>query len=306
MEFFGNVFSQVLILFVMIMVGFVLTKCRMLNGDGAEQLTDILLYIVNPCVIINSFSSIGFSEERAGQLLVSAGAAVAVHVVALAIGWLVFARCEKARRNLFIATTCMSNCGFMGIPLASAVLGAEGVFLISVYVAVFNVFVWTVGISLFRSGNFEWRRIIFNPGIIGMAVGLAFFFLKIELPAVVAQPLEYMAGMNSPLAMIVIGYYLASGGLLPKRGDGPLFAAVGMRMVVVPLVCLGIFLLCGLRGNMLMATMIPTAAPAAAMVMMLSAKYTGDGVEGSRIVSFSHILSIITMPLLLTLCYAVG
>lgn len=306
MEFFTTVFTQVLILFVMIAVGFVLTKCKVLSSDGAVQITDILLYVVTPSVIIDSFSTIGFSEERAEQLLISAGAAVLVHVVALAVSFLVFGRCERVRRNLFIATTCMSNCGFMGIPLASAVMGAEGVFLVSVYIAVFNVFVWTVGVSLFRSGGFEWRRIVFNPGIIGLVVGLTLFFLKVKLPAVIAQPLGYMAGMNSPLAMIGIGYYLASGGLLPKKGDGPLFAAIGMRMVVVPLICFGLLFLLGLRGDMLMATMIPAAAPAAAMVMMLSAKFTGDGVEGSRIVSFSHILSIITIPLLLTLCYAVG
>ena len=306
MEFFGTVFTQVLILFVMIAVGFVLTKCKVLNGNGAAQITDILLYIVTPSVIIDSFSTIGFSEERAEQLLISAGAAVLVHLVALGVAFAAFYRCERRRRNLFVAATCMSNCGFMGIPLAAAVLGDEGVFLTSVYIAVFNVFVWTVGVSLFRSGGFEWRRIVFNPGIIGLVVGLALFFLKIKLPAVIAQPLGYMAGMNSPLAMIGIGYYLASGGLLPRRGDGPIFAAIGMRMVVVPLLCFGLLLLLGVRGNMLLATMRPTAAPAAAMVMMLSAKFTGDGVEGSRIVSFSHVLSIITMPLLLTLCYAAG
>lgn len=306
MQFFNAVFTQVLVLFVMIAVGFALTKGKLLGKEGAAQITDVLLYMVTPSVIIDSFSTVGFSEERATQLLISAGAAVLVHVVALAVGFAVFGRCERSRRNLFVATTFMSNCGFMGIPLASAVMGAEGVFLVSVYIAVFNVFVWTVGVSLFRTGGFEWRRIVLNPGIIGLAVGLVLFFVKIELPAVIAQPLGYMAGMNSPLAMIVIGYYLASGGLLPRRGDGAIFAAIGARMVVVPLLCLGLLWLLGLRGNLLMGAMIPAAAPAAAMVMMLSAKFTGDGVEGSRIVSFSHLLSITTIPLLLTLCYAVG
>ena len=91
-----------------------------------------------------------------------------------------------------------------------------------------------------------------------------------------------------------------------RRSDVPNFCAIALRMVAVPLLCLALFRLCGITGNLLMAVMIPASAPTAAMVMMLSAKYQGDGIEASRIVSFSHLVSIVTMPLILTLCPAVG
>lgn len=304
--FFGTVSVQVAVLYIMIAVGFILTRSGKMNATGAAQMTDVLLYIVTPCVIINSFGSVEFTVDSAGRLLISAVAAVASHAVSFGIAAICFMRTEKARRNLLIAASALSNCGFMGVPLASAILGDEGVFLVSVYIAVFNIVSWTVGISLFSSENLNWKRIVLNPGVIGVAIGLVIFFARLKLPGIIAQPVGYMAGLNTPLAMVVIGYYLASGSLKMRRSDVPNFCAIAVRMVAVPLVCLALFRLCGITGNLLMAVMIPASAPTAAMVMMLSAKYQGDGIEASRIVSFSHLVSIVTMPLILTLCHAVG
>ena len=304
-EFFsyaGTVGIQVVILFIMILVGFVISKKGLLNGDGAMQMTNTLLYIVTPSVIISSFDSMEFSLKAASDLSVAAVCAVITHVIGFAIPFIIFRKKEKQLKNVLVCTTALSNCGFMGIPMAEAVLGERGVFLVSVYIAIFNIFVWTLSFAMFSAGKFNVKKALINPGVIGTLIGFVLFFSRLNLPEIVSAPIGFMASMNSPLAMIVIGYYLSVSPLKITKKDLPLMLSVGLRLIVIPLICLGIFALIGIKGELLSACIVPACAPTAAMVMMLAAKFGGDTEAASKGMSYAHIFSVVTMPLMITLC----
>ena len=304
-EFFsyaGTVGIQVLILFIMILVGFVISKKGLLSGDGAMQMTNVLLYIVTPSVIISSFDSMEFSLKAASDLSVASICAVITHAVGFLIPFLIFRKNEKRLKTVLICSTALTNCGFMGVPMAEAVLGEKGVFLASVYIAIFNIFVWTLGFSMFSSGKFNIKKAIINPGVIGTLIGFVLFFSRLNLPEIVSTPIGFMASMNSPLAMIVIGYYLSVSPLKITKTDLPLLLSVGLRLIAIPLICLGIFALIGIKGDLLSACVIPACAPSAAIVMMFAAKFGGDTEAASKGMSYAHILSVVTMPLMITLC----
>lgn len=304
-EFFsyaGTVGIQVLILFIMILVGFVISKKGLLSGDGAMQMTNVLLYIVTPSVIISSFDSMEFSLKAASDLSVASICAVITHAVGFLIPFLIFRKNEKRLKTVLICSTALTNCGFMGVPMAEAVLGEKGVFLASVYIAIFNIFVWTLGFSMFSSGKFNIKKAIINPGVIGTLIGFVLFFSRLNLPEIVSTPIGFMASMNSPLAMIVIGYYLSVSPLRITKTDLPLLLSVGLRLILIPLICLGIFALIGIKGDLLSACVIPACAPSAAIVMMFAAKFGGDTEAASKGMSYAHILSVVTMPLMITLC----
>ena len=304
-EFFsyaGTVGIQVLILFIMILVGFVISKKGLLNGDGAMQMTNTLLYIVTPSVIISSFDSMEFSLKAASDLSIAAICAVITHAVGFAIPFFIFRKKEKQLRTILVCTTALTNCGFMGVPMAEAVLGEKGVFLASVYISIFNIFVWTLSFSMFSSGKFNIKNAILNPGVIGTLIGFVLFFSRLNLPEIISAPIGFMASMNSPLAMIVIGYYLSVSPLKITKTDLSLLLSVGLRLILIPLICLGIFTLIGIKGDLLSACVIPACAPSAAIVMMFAAKFGGDTVAASKGMSYAHILSVVTMPLMITLC----
>ena len=304
-EFFsyaGTVGIQVLILFIMILVGFVISKKGLLSGDGAMQMTNVLLYIVTPSVIISSFDSMEFSLKAASDLSVASICAVITHAVGFLIPFLIFRKNEKRLKTVLICSTALTNCGFMGVPMAEAVLGEKGVFLASVYIAIFNIFVWSLGFSMFSSGKFNIKKAIINPGVIGTLIGFVLFFSRLNLPEIVSTPIGFMASMNSPLAMIVIGYYLSVSPLKITKTDLPLLLSVGLRLIAIPLICLGIFALIGIKGDLLSACVIPACAPSAAIVMMFAAKFGGDTEAASKGMSYAHILSVVTMPLMITLC----
>ena len=213
-----------------------------------------------------------------------------------------FRKNEKKLKTVLICSTALTNCGFMGVPMAEAVLGEKGVFLASVYIAIFNIFVWTLGFSMFSSGKFNIKKAIINPGVIGTLIGFVLFFSRLNLPEIVSTPIGFMASMNSPLAMIVIGYYLSVSPLKITKTDLPLLLSVGLRLILIPLICLGIFALIGIKGDLLSACVIPACAPSAAIVMMFAAKFGGDTEAASKGMSYAHILSVVTMPLMITLC----
>lgn len=302
LSYTGTVGIQVIILFLMIGVGFIISKKGFLTSDGAAQMTNLLLYIVTPCVIISSFESMEFNKQSAGELLIAAGCAVVTHIIGFLLGFIIFRKAEKKDKVLLICGGTLSNCGFMGIPMAQALNGDHGVFLASVYIAVFNLFVWTVGYMMFTGGKLNLKKAIINPGVIGILIGLVIFFGNINLPYPISSAVKFFSDVNSPLAMVVIGFHLATVPLKLEKGDGKMFISIALRLIVVPLICLAVFRGCGLRGELLEACIIPAAAPSAAIVMMFAAKFDGNTKLASKGMSLSHILSIIAMPLTLTIC----
>ena len=119
-------------------------------------------------------------------------------------------------------------------------------------------------------------------------------------------PMTHLANLNAPVAMIVIGYYLCRASWKPSPEDASLFAAIALRILAVPLIAMGGLRLLGVTGDLLTACAIPACAPVAAMVMMFVYKFGGNTDAASKMVALAHLLSIVTIPLMLTLCKAIG
>lgn len=312
--FAGDVVVQVCILFLLILVGFALFKAKCINQKGMKQLIDILFYAVTPCVVINAFESVKFSLQSALEL----GIAVIFTAVSIGIGYIFclifFRKVEGKRRSVLWYATIYSNCAFFSIPLTQAVLGEKGVFLVSIYVAIFMVFIWTAGLKLFTTEQkVSIKKAIINPGTIGIVIGLPLFLISAKLPdfrlpEILSTPIEMLANLNTPLAMIVTGGYLAMSSLKPQKGDGQMWLSIILRMFIIPAASFGLFfLIFKLTGiadtsqEALVALMIPAAAPAAANTIMFAGKYDGDTDLATRSVLMGTLVSVISMPLVLVL-----
>lgn len=300
-QYAGSVMTQVIIMLLLIITGYILSRTGLVRDTGVDQLVNILFYAVTPVMIISSFCNVSFTPSGALSLAVMAGCAFAAHGVGILLSFLVFRKWGGDGRSVLRCSSIFSNCGFMSLPLAQGLLGANGVFLVSVYVAVHNLLIWTVGLRFFTGGKMSFKKAFLNPGMIGILIGLPIFFFGPPLPQAVTGALTHISNLNTPLAMTVIGCYLAAASLRPEKGDGRMWAAMGLRLAAVPLICLIGFRLCGISGDLLTACMIPASAPVAANVVMFAAKFGGDARLASRIVPISTILSILTIPVILTL-----
>ena len=298
-----TVAQQVAILFILILIGYFIAKFKLMNRTGIDQIIDILLYIVTPLVIINSCISVPFNQKTVTDLGIATLCAAGTHFVGI-----IFAMFFKKVKPLSQAAVyrngiIFSNGGFMGIPLVKALTGDYGVFLVSGYVIVLNVLAWMYGVRLFPEGKKSGRlRAFINPGSIGVLIGLPLFFFVQKVPEVIAKPVEYIAGLNTPVAMIVMGFFLLGSGVLEGIKDWKMWLVTLIRLAVIPLCMLVIFKYAfGLEDTLLIACMVSACAPCAINNMMLSAKFGGDTALATRMISFSTIVSIFTMPIVLAL-----
>ena len=313
--------EQVAILFVLIGFGAVLRKARVLDANAVGGLVNLLVLVVTPCLIVDVFQR-PFDPAMLKGLAIAFAIAVLGHVVAISLAHaLVRHRDENVRRPLLLAAV-FSNAGFMGIPLEQAILGDRGVFFGAVYIVVFNLFMWSWGYNIMKKEEVRCKKdgegktltsnripltSLANPGTIGIALGLPLFFLSVKLPAPVAVPIHQIANLNTPLAMIIIGFCLADARLGRVVRLGGVYAATAIRLIVYPLLVVAAMypFRHALDRDMMLATTIAASAPVAAMVSMFAAKFNRDVDAAVAVVSGTTLVSVVTMPAVVALAMSV-
>lgn len=298
---FLTVASNVLTLFLLIGVGVLCAKTKLLDEGAVKALANLVLYIATPCVIIKSCIREFDPAMLWGFLTVVAVAAVN-HAVLILLAKVVFRDKEENRRRVFRCATVFSNAGYMAIPLQQAILGNVGVFYCAAYVIVFNVFLWTYGLKeMSGESRLSVKKILLNPGVIGVVVGLALFLLPIPVPTLVVDGIGHLAALNTPVPMLIVGFYLAQTNLLAAVRDGRGWLCMALRLVAAPLLALGILLLCGIRGDLLTSCMICIATPVATACTMFATRFDRGPRLSVNLVSLSTLLSVVTLPLLVAL-----
>lgn len=302
MELSRIVFIQVLIIFVLMGVGFVCSKAKLIDEKGTRQMTDVLLMIVMPCVLIKAYQK-EFSPELIMGLLLAAFFALIIHVVGIVISTLIFKKEESLKYRVSIFSSVYSNCGFMAIPLLSAAVGSDGVFYGSAYLAVFTILNWTHGICLYSGSlkEISIKRILKNPGIIGTVIAIILFVTGIRLPYVINESVSYIAGLNTPLAMIVTGAYLTKVDFKKALKNASIYGVSLLRLVVIPIIAVIIARLAGIEPLIAKSVLIAAACPTAAAAALFATKYNLDSTYAAEAVSVTTILSVITIPLVLLL-----
>lgn len=299
--------GQVIILFILIAVGFFSGKFKLINKTGAKYLTDVVLYLATPCIMVQSFQKVGYSDSLILNLGVCTACAVAIQVGSVFVCRAVFRNKNLSRRIVMRFSAVFSNCGFMSLPLQKALLGDKGVFYGTVFVAVFNILVWSYGL-VDMSGDkksFTAKKLILNPGIIGAFSAALLFFLRIQLPEILLSPIEYIAALNTPLPMLVIGFYLTR--FKPEKylGDPGVYAVCAMRLILIPCVSLLIMKLLGVGGDIITACVVASSAPVAATTTMFATKFKRDVELSVGLVSMTTVLSIITMPIIIAVAQTI-
>ena len=294
--------QQILVMLAMMAVGAVLVRVGMVDEAGTKQLSSIALYVATPAVIIQAFA-IEFDPEQLVNALWMGLFFTLALVVSAAIAYLV---CGKADRVGQFAVI-FSNSGFVGIPIISGLLGPEFVFYVTITMAVGTFALWTYGVLLMSGdkGQISMKKIVTNPAVIALLVGLALFFAPVRLPDMVAQFLTGMGNLNTGLGMLVLGANLGSSNLGLLFTDRRIYKACAFRLLVVPAVTILLCMVMPVSAEIRMVLLIVEACPCGAVTSMLAQLYGGDFQYGTGLVIVTTLLSMATMPLILTLALAI-
>ena len=293
---FLTVGQQVLILFALMAVGFVLGKAKLMDDRGSLAMTNLVMYAVSPAMMVVAFQR----EKNAVDLhnfLVCLLLAVAVHAVSILLAKICL-RGRDATCGILQFGTVFSNCGFMGYPLMLALLGSIGVFYGSAYVVVFTVLAWTAGIYMVThdAGKLSWKHILLNPGVLSVAAAMVLYLLSVQLPEIVMTPLNYLANMNTPLPTIVVGYQLSHANFGQAFADRRSWTALVLRLLVFPLLSIALCYALRVDSAVALVTVIAACTPPAALLSMFAQKFGSDTRLSSSMVSVFTAISVLTIP----------
>lgn len=298
--------TQVSILYIMIAIGFVCDKAKLFTEKAARMLVDFLLYIVVPCMLVRSFTKIELTRHNLLMFLLSLLLAFTTHFIAIALN-LPFFRKKNDENPIYKYASIYGNVGFMALPLASEILGDEGVFYCANGVIAFNIITFIHGIKIMNRDGFKLnlKNLVLNPGIISVIIGLPLFLLQVKLPVLIEQPMSYLAELNTPLAMLIFGTYLANTDLKTMFTDKKIYLAAFLKLLAMPLLCIGIYHICGVSGTLLVACAITACVPSANNTFMFASKYGRDTGLASKTVALVSLFSIITMPVVIAIAQSI-
>ena len=303
MDAFLSVILEVAVILILILVGYFTVKKGMFTKESLGSITSFLLYIVTPCLIVSSFLSAESGKLDGWTLLLAAVLPALSIVISIALSYLFF-RKEPSRRRVLRFSMIFCNVGFMGIPLVEGIVGSEGVLYGSFFIAVFNIFCWTYGYVMMGGGKVRLKALLLNPGVIGLVIGLPLYLLDVPVPALIERPIELISALNTPLAMIVVGGYIAQVKLRAFVSDLAVYKMAVLRLVVAPLLYLALVWLLRPDETLLMSTVIQAATPVAANCVLFAVQYDSDAELASKSVAVSTALSVVTIPLLTVLVQA--
>lgn len=290
------VLRQIVIMFVYMAIGGLLFQKGLITKEGSKSLANLLLYAVLPCVVVKSFC-VARTPERMSGLLVSFLAAFGILLLAMVVSHLLF---KKNPIDDFGAA--FSNAGFMGFPLVAAVQGSEAIFYAAGFVALLNALQWTYGQSLI-SGDLSYRSpkaILKNPLVLSLLLGILIFCFELPVPAIASDLLAALAALNAPLAMVILGVYLAQTDAKTLFNDPHLYVVAAARLVLIPLLTILVLKLLPAQYAAIATTLvIVAAAPIGSNVAVYAQKLGKDYAYAVRGVCLSTLLSAITMPLLM-------
>lgn len=297
MEIVSLLFRQNVIMFLYLCIGYMLYKKKVITAHGSGEIGRLLLHVIMPAAIIKSYIK-DYSREMLAGFLVSFGAALFALLLAMFISRLVFRR-RSAIRQFGAA---FSNAGFIGIPLVQMTLGEEAVFYVASFVAILNILQWTYGVFIMTGDRTQisLKKITTNPIAVSLAIGLLLFFLPVKLPAIVTGVIGTLASMNGPLAMIVLGAYLAQVPLKELFTDRLTYLCAVVRLILIPvLTMLCLFLIPEDFGTVRLAVMLAAAAPVGSNVAIFAQIYDKEYTDAVKDVCLSTVLSILTMPVVI-------
>jgi malate permease and related proteins len=291
-------FWQIALMFVMMMMGFTMFKIKRLSSVGSKEMGAILLYVVTPIIIMRAYT-VEYTAQRAFNMLIALALAVVSVFLSIIISKIIF---KDGRIENFSST--YSNAGFMGIPLVQATLGTEAVFYLSAYLAVMVLIQWTLGIVVITGDqtHSSFKRILTNPVILGIIGGLAIFFFQLPLPRFVLEVFNIISGMNSPLAMLILGAYLAQIQWMSLINSWKVVGVSFSRLLIIPLIIGALMIFVSNEYYMIkMVTLIAVSAPVGFNVAILAQQFDKDYFQAVRYVCHSTLFSIVTMPALVIL-----
>lgn len=297
--------NQIIQLFIMIFMGFIIVKAKLLKAEDSKILSVIVLYLVIPCVIINAFQ-VDYTPQTVKGLLIALVGSVMTQVILLIVVS-ILGRVFHLN-EVEVASIYYSNSGNLIVPIVTFILGKEWVLYGCVFMSVQLVFIWTHCKKIIsRESTYDWKKIVLNINMISIAIGIILFLTRIHLPAIINNTLSAVGSMIGPASMIVTGMLFAGMDFKQIFANKRVYFVSFLRLIIVPVIALFLIKCSQLstfssNGNkLMMIVFLAIITPSASTVTQMCQVYGNNSQYASAINVVTTLLAIVTMPLMVML-----
>ena len=298
-------FKQIAQLFLMILMGYIIVKTKLLKGEDSKVLSKIILYLIIPAVIINAFQ-VDYSPNVTKGLITACIASIILQFLLLFVTYIM----QKMFHldSVEFTSAYYSNSGNLIVPIVTFILGQEWVLYGCVFMSVQLVFIWTHCKKIIsREASYDWRKIVLYINMISIALGAILFFAQIHLPEILNNTLSSVGDMIGPASMIVAGMLFAGMDLKKIFGNTRVYIISSLRMIVIPLIALALIKLSRLAAlssdapKIMLIVFLAVITPSASTVTQMCQVYGNDAKYASAINVVTTLCAIVTMPLMVLL-----
>ena len=300
MLFFRKVLNQQLVLLLLVLVGIIVKKCRILNRESEKAVSSLLVNVLLPCNIIYSFlGEIAISREFFQSCILAIVIASCIQAFSVFIGKVLFRAYPMEKQAVLRYGIICSNSSFVGMPIAETLYGSLGVLYTSLFQIPIRFTMWTSGLALFTQVDRKdaFKKLATHPCIVSIFIGIFLMLTRIQLPQFLDDTIYSISRTTVPISMIVVGSIMADADRKTLTAKSILYFTF-LRLIAFPLLVYVVLKLFSADPLLINIAVIMSAMPAGASTSILAEKYDGDAQYAAQLTFVSTLSSIVTIPLM--------
>lgn len=302
--------NQLIVLFLIILLGYLLYKTGIMTESFNKQLTKLVLHVTMPALILDSV--LDDAASLPPQTVAAAFAvAIVMYLLLPPVSHLItlILRAPAGQAGIYDFAGIYGNVGFMGFPLISAILGPDALLVTAIFNIVFNLSAYTIGVLIISRGASRREKLspkkLLSPGILLSVLAIIVYLMHIRLPQTVCSAIGSIGSLTSPLAMMLIGATLATMPVKEMLNEKRTYVFLLLRQIILPLLCWPLMKLLIHDTLLLTVSFIMLSVPVANTCVLFATNYDLDTKIAAKCVFVTTLLCVLTIPLLLIVCLGI-
>ena len=294
------IINGVIALFLIMLIGVYGSKRKIITPTINKGLTNILLEISLPCLVVSSFI-FDMNDDLKSNIIKCFIYSPISLIITMIVSYIALYPIKSDKKIIMQFANVFSNCGFVGFPIIYSIFGNEGIIYASIFNMYFTIFLWTYGVLLY-TGKVSFKdikKVILNPSIIAVVIGLIIMIFNLNLPTVILNTLDLVGSLTGPLSMIIVGVILSKANFIKYLKDFTIYYSAFLKLILLPIILIIISKVINDNSIVVKTLIVLTAMPAAAMTSILAESYEKEVEYSAIIVFITTLLFLVTFPILL-------
>ena len=308
------ILQQMGVICILVAIGIYLYKKQVIDDRTSQKLSTIVVDVCNPALILGSILS-GHMTATHSDLLVAIALGAAFYVILVILGFVIprILRSESYNRKYYNLITVYTNTGFLGLPIAKAILPANAILYVIVINVFYSLFFYTHGMAILHSGTGQNKEqsvdqkhkhpllAIFNIGTLMAVLSLVVFWFEITFPPIISSTIEYVGNATVFMSMTLLGVSIARSNFIKSFKNIRIWLYIVIRMIIVPAIFVAVMYFSGFNTDSILAVCLMAAVPAGSLPLITAEKMGQDTEILSASIAMTTFMSIFTITALMSL-----